>query len=321
MAKIMITGALGHIGSRFIHSIQPGDFEEVRLLDNFATQRYLSLFGLPKDVLFHFIEDDICTANLEKYFENIDVVVHLASLTDAASSYDNKEEVERINYKGAERVARACITCGCRLIFPSSTSVYGVQKDIVDEDCPAEELMPQSPYAESKIKAEQLLLQLGVENGLRFIIFRLGTIFGYSIGMRFHTAVNKFIWQAVTGQDITVWKTALHQKRPYCGLTDCINAIKFIIDNSLFDRKTYNILTTNLTVKDILDVIKKYIPSIEISFVDSPIMNQLSYNVSNSKSLKLGFTYHDDLQVAVGEVIRKLKGINHSIRININKND
>ena len=37
--KLMITGALGHIGSRFIHSLKPGDYEAVVLLDNLSTQR------------------------------------------------------------------------------------------------------------------------------------------------------------------------------------------------------------------------------------------------------------------------------------------
>ena len=57
--RILITGPLGHIGSKFIHNIKPGDFEEVRLVDNLSTQRYCSLFKLPKGVPFHFIEADI----------------------------------------------------------------------------------------------------------------------------------------------------------------------------------------------------------------------------------------------------------------------
>ena len=63
--------------------------------------------------------------------------------------------------------------------------------------------------------------------GLRFITCRFGTIFGTSIGMRFHTAVNKFCWQAVIGQPITVWRTALHQYRPYLDLKDAVKAIVY----------------------------------------------------------------------------------------------
>ena len=50
--RLIITGALGHIGSALIHGILPGRFEEVVLLDNLSTQRYSSLFDLPRDVPF-----------------------------------------------------------------------------------------------------------------------------------------------------------------------------------------------------------------------------------------------------------------------------
>jgi len=52
--KLLITGALGHIGLRLIQSIQPGEFQEVVLMDNLATQRYASLLNLPKGVTFQF---------------------------------------------------------------------------------------------------------------------------------------------------------------------------------------------------------------------------------------------------------------------------
>jgi nucleoside-diphosphate-sugar epimerase len=50
--NLMITGALGHIGSRLIHELPTGMFQNVFLLDNLSTQRYPSLFNLPKGILF-----------------------------------------------------------------------------------------------------------------------------------------------------------------------------------------------------------------------------------------------------------------------------
>src|SRR5207253_6086819 len=117
---------------------------------------------------------------------------------------------------------------GSALIFISTTSVYGSQTEVVDEDCPVTNLRPQSPYAESKLKAELLLHAVEQTEGLRFAVCRFGTIFGTSVGMRFHTAINKFCWQAVTGQPITVWRSALHQQRPYLDLTDAVEAVNFI---------------------------------------------------------------------------------------------
>ncbi len=312
--NLCITGALGHIGSKLIRELHIPELEKAYLVDNLMTQRYASLFDLPGNVPFVFKETDILSSDMEKIIEDSDVLIHLAAVTDAERSFERGDEVEEINRKGLEKVVRLCADAGCSLLFPSSTSVYGSQSEIVDEACPKNELRPQSPYADSKIFGEGLLAEFSERMGLKHVIFRIGTIFGYSIGMRFHTAVNKFIWQASTGQPITVWKTALNQKRPYCGLGDCVNAINFFVANDHFDNHICNIVSANLTVQDIIDVIKKHIPDIRISFVDSPIMNQLSYEASNRRSLSLGLTYHDTIEGSLLVVLRKLNNVNTQIK-------
>jgi len=307
--KIGITGALGHIGSRFIHCIAPGEFDRVLLIDNFYTQRYCSLFNLPQKVPFDFQEMDVCSTDLAKTFEGIDAVIHLAAITNAAGSFEIQEEVERVNFDGTKRVAEACVRTGCKLICLSTTSVYGVQDEVVDEDCPVGALKPQSPYASSKLKAEQYLRDAGRANGLKFVALRFGTIYGASIGMRFHTAVNKFCWQACTNQPITVWKTALHQKRPYLELGDAVAALKFVLRSGRFDNQVYNVLTDNATVDEILCAIRTYVPSLSIEFVDSRIMNQLSYTVSARKFSTLGFQFKGQLHDGIGDTIRLIEGV------------
>lgn len=116
--RILITGALGHIGSKLIHSLKPGQFKEVILRDNLSTRRYSALFNLPKGGKFRFYEEDICSAALDKYFKGVDLVVHLAAVTDAASSFDKPEEAERVNFYGTKKVAHACMRNRCRLFFP-----------------------------------------------------------------------------------------------------------------------------------------------------------------------------------------------------------
>lgn len=303
---------MGHIGSRLIHSIKPGDFEEVRLLDNLSTQRYISLFTLPPGVKFNFIEDDVCTADLDPYFKDVDVVIHLAAITNAAGSFEIQDQVERVNFEGTRRVAEACVRSGSRLIFLSTTSVYGTQQEVVDENCSPEELAPQSPYAESKLKAERYLDQLGREAGLNFVICRFGTIFGTSVGMRFHTAINKFVWQACVGSPITVWRTALDQKRPYLDLGDAVRALRFIMDRGIFDRQVYNVLTANATVRDIVDNIATHIPDLQIEYVDSRIMNQLSYNVAVDKFTSRGFDFKGSLGAGIAETVGLIRNIRSS---------
>lgn len=315
--KIVITGALGHIGSRLIRDL-PTAFEkaEIVLLDNLSSQRYCSLFNLPPRNHYRFIEADVLDTDLNDIFRDAEVVIHLAAITNAAGSFEIKDHVETVNYVGTQKVAKACATTGSALLFLSTTSVYGTQMETVDEHCPVSDLKPQSPYAESKLKAEQYLQKLGAEEGLRFIVCRFGTIFGASIGMRFHTAINKFCWQAINGLPITVWRTALDQKRPYLHLTDAINAIQFILDKSLFDNQIYNVLSANASVRQITEIIGRYIPDIDIQFVDTTIMNQLSYNVLNDKFKKQGFVFHGNLEEGISETLDLLKGLHKCFRSN-----
>lgn len=304
--KILITGALGHIGSYLIRNLDSGSAKEIILFDNLESQRYPSLFDLPRKFKYRFIQEDVLTADLDKYFRGIDTVIHLAAVTDAEGSKKIPEKVEQVNFEAVKRVADACLKNGTKLIFPSTTSVYGSQDSRVDENC--KELKPQSPYAEAKLKAEQYLQSLK-DKGLKFVICRFGTIFGHSVGMRFHTAVNRFTWQAVNNQPLTVWKTAWEQKRPYLEIGDCARAVNLIIKNNLFDGEIYNVLTENMTVKDVVGAIRKFVPLLNVNYVDSAIMNQLSYEVDDSKIRKVGFKPQGDLRKGLESEIENFKGV------------
>ena len=307
--KILITGALGHIGSRLIRQLPINNEKaEIILFDNLSTQRYCSLFNLPKGIKYTFIEGDILTYDLNSLFRDIDYVIHLAAITNAAGSFDMQEEVEKVNLSGTKRVAQACARSGSSLMYLSTTSVYGTQSDIVDENCLREELLPQSPYAESKLRSEEYIQAIGESQELNYSICRFGTIYGTSIGMRFHTAINKFCWQAVMGQPITVWRTALNQKRPYLDLDDAVQAIQFFIQNNHFDNEVYNVLSMNATVNDICNNIKAFVPTLSIEMVDSKIMNQLSYNVSNEKISNLGFNFSGNMERGIRKTIELLSG-------------
>lgn len=306
--KVVITGALGHIGSALIRAIQPGDFERVVLFDDMLTQRYCSLFNLPDGVPYDFVEGDVLEEDLDRLFEGADAVVHLAAITNAAASFENQEQVERVNYEGTERVARACAKARAGLVFLSTTSVYGVSEGVVDEACSEEALQPQSPYATSKRNAEKLLVRMGQEDKLRSVTLRFGTIYGVSPGMRFHTAINKFVWQACMGLPLTVWKTALDQKRPYLDLKDAVRAIRFFLETpQRLDNQIYNVLTDNKTVGDIVERIRSLIPDTKVNLVDSRIMNQLSYTVANDKVRKLGFELEGNLEAAIAESVKLLR--------------
>ena len=144
--KIIVTGAIGHIGSYIIRDLGIQFPEaEIVMIDNMMTQRYPSLFNLPSTGKYRFIEGDVTKMDLNLVFSDAKVVIHLAAITDAAGSFDKVDLLETNNYQATVKVAEACAKTDTRLIALSSTSVYGTQKEVVAEDCTSDELKPQSP--------------------------------------------------------------------------------------------------------------------------------------------------------------------------------
>ena len=292
--KILITGGLGHIGSYVLENIDKIKFiKKIYIIDNLSTNRYCSLFNLPKtNKKIYFYQNDLSLKNALKNFKKVDVVLNLASLTDAEGSLKIKNKIYRNNLGIFDNILRYCKKNSSKLIHISSTSVYGEQRGLVDENC--KKLKPKSPYAEIKVKEENILKK----NKIRFVSYRFGTISGVSKGMRFHTAINKFCLYSVLGKPLPIWKSMMNKPRPYLSLRDAFKVIKFTIENNFFNNETFNILSENLTLKKIIGYFKKYKKTIKIKYEKSELVNQYSYRVSNEKFTRKALLlksniYHD----------------------------
>lgn len=290
-----MTGGLGHIGSKLIRELP--EHYNVVVVDNLSTNRYCSLFNINRSIKF--IECPFVEIPLD-IVQNADTIVHLAAITDALNSFNN-HDIDKINIQQTKEFIDICeAESKGKLIFPSSTSVYGVASDMVLEDDESF-LNPQSPYAESKIEIENYIKS----KNLRYIILRLGTIFGRAPGMRFHTAINKFCYQAAISVPLTIWKQNYDQYRPYLGINDCIKAMKFFIERDICD-ETYNVITDNYPLKQIVNYIKN-IRSITLNMVDTPLLNQHSYKVDIQKVMSLGFKPTDNLFTEIQATMEMFK--------------
>ena len=127
--------------------------------------------------------------------------------------------------------------------------------------------------------------------------------------MRFHTAVNKFCFKTIVGEKIPVWNNAIDQYRPYLSLKDAIKVMNFIIQNNLFNNETYNILTKNYTVREILNIIKKNNYKLKIIKTNSPILNQNSYKVSNNKFSKFKVKLSKSIDKDIKDTLNMLKNL------------
>jgi nucleoside-diphosphate-sugar epimerase len=195
------------------------------------------------------------------------------------------------------------------LIFPSTTSVYGPVLGVAREDCPPADLQPQSPYAAAKLAAEHAVLAADGTGGLRTVCLRFGTIFGPSAGMRFHTAVNKFVFQAATGQPLTVWREVEQLVRPYLALQDAVRAILFMLARPAAGGEIYNVVTLNAPLTRILDAIRKHVPGLQVEYTNTRLLNQVSFTVDDSKLRALGFVPNGNLEQGVADTLQLLRGL------------
>ena len=296
--KILITGGLGHIGSFIIKDLAKiKKIKKIFLIDNISNKRFNVLVSLNNNKI-NFIYGDTANKNLYKKLPKTNIVLHLASITNAEKSFDNKKEIFKNNLGSFKNIVKYCKKNKSKLIHISSTSVYGPQKNIVSEN--QKNLSPQSPYAVIKLKEENILKR---EKKIHYISLRFGTISGYSNGMQFHTAVNKFCFNSVMGLHIPVWGKALKLYRPYLSLNDALKTIKFIINRKFFPSDIFNILSENKTVDEILKIIKKNKFYPKIKFVNSRILNQDSYKISKKKienhGLKLNAKISKDIKITL----------------------
>jgi len=175
--KVLITGGAGFIGSHLVDKLLANDFE-VTVIDNLSNGRLENISHHQDNCGFHFIKGDILDLDLvKKIVKDQDVVFHEAAITSVPYSVKNPLITNEINVKGTLILLKSCLDSNVRrFIFSSSASVYG-KKNILPmkEDT---NLNPKSPYAVSKVAAENYIKLFYELYGLETIILRYFNVYG-----------------------------------------------------------------------------------------------------------------------------------------------
>ena len=192
----------------------------------------------------------------------------------------------------------------------SSTSIYGKSSSLVNES-DTHLIKPQSPYADIKLIEEKMLQK--IKRKIKYVSFRFGTITGISKGMRFHTAVNKFCLDASLNRGITIYKTSYNQIRPYLSVRDAFKVFKFCIEKNFYNNETYNALSGNYSVSQIISKIKRYKKKIKIKYISSPIMNKINFVVSTKKLKSAGLNLNSEIITDIKNTINLFKNIKNEM--------
>ncbi|MFB6144882.1 MAG: NAD-dependent epimerase/dehydratase family protein [Candidatus Nanohaloarchaea archaeon] len=302
---ILIAGGAGYLGSRLAKKLLE-DGHEVRIMDNMSRERYITLWSLDEHEFYEGDvrdEDDIKTA-----LEDVDTVFCLADVTNAGKSFEREELTREVNYHGVTQLFEMAGEAGVdKFIYTSSASLYGNTPGKEDEsfDCD-----PVSPYGKEKLKAEKHILANSGEYSMDSTALRLGTVYGYSIGMRFDTVINYFTYLASQGKPLTVHESALDEYRPYVHVDDVVRAYQFAYDNTEdMDGDTFNIVGQNMLMDDVLESIKNVFPGVEIEIVENPTDNKVSYRTDGSAIEEKGFETRYSMEHGIKTIKKKFENV------------
>ncbi|HET7922728.1 MAG TPA: bifunctional UDP-4-keto-pentose/UDP-xylose synthase, partial [Gammaproteobacteria bacterium] len=251
MKKILILGVNGFIGHHLSKRIIETTDWDVFGMDMFS-ERVSDLMGNPR---FHFFEGDI-TINkewVEYHVRKCDVVLPLVAIATPATYVKDPLRVFELDFEANLPIVRQCVKYKKRVLFPSTSEVYGMCRDDGFDPYTSELILgpinkPRWIYSCSKQLMDRIIWAYGEKEGLAYTLFRpfnwigpgLDSIYTPKEGSS--RVVTQFLGHIVRGETIKLVDGGV-RKRAYTYVDDGIDALMKIIENKdgVADKRIYNI--------------------------------------------------------------------------------
>ncbi len=236
----LVTGGCGFIGSHIVDRLlQEG--HQVRVIDNYST-------GRPQNLDHHKGEKNLTIYNLDirdkesiqKCFNGVDYVFHMAALADIVPSIQKPWEYYSSNVLGTYNVVECAKEAEVKkLVYAASSSCYGIpDKYPTDEKA---EIRPQYPYALTKRLGEETVLHWGQVYNLPVVTLRLFNVYGTRsrTSGTYGAVFGVFLAQKLAGKPYTVVGTG-EQTRDFTYVTDVADAFYRVAISDIVN-ETFNI--------------------------------------------------------------------------------
>ncbi|MES2365521.1 MAG: bifunctional UDP-4-keto-pentose/UDP-xylose synthase [Pseudomonadota bacterium] len=274
MKKILILGVNGFIGHHLSKRILETTDWEVYGMD--MNRDRVAEFA--SNERFHFFEGDI-TINkewIEYHVRKCDVVLPLVAIATPATYVTDPLKVFELDFEANLPIVRQCVKYGTRVMFPSTSEVYGMCHDTEFDPENSELILgpinkPRWIYSCSKQLMDRIIWAYGMQGVLDFTLFRPFNWIGAGLDS-IHTpkegssrVITQFLGHIVRGEDIKLVDGG-NQKRAFTYVADGISALMKIIDNKdgVASGQIYNIgnPVNNYSVKELatmmLELAKSY---------------------------------------------------------------
>jgi nucleoside-diphosphate-sugar epimerase len=287
--RVLLTGALGYIGSAINHILIRNGYTVIGVDAGFFADIcfYREDFWQSRSEMTRLIRKDIRDITIDD-LNGCDAVVDFAGLANDPSGELNPTWTDEINHQACVRLAELAKEHGVsRYIFASSCSVYGAREDsLLTEESDVE---PVSEYAKAKVKAEHDIMPLR-DNRFCPTILRNATAFGASSRMRFDLVVNNLsAYGYTTGavkilSDGTAWRPNIHIEDIGRAVVACLESPTDQIGGEVFNA---GIDSENLQVREIASTVAEVMPESKVEIAKEATKDPRSYKVSFAKISKL----------------------------------
>jgi len=236
--KAIVTGGAGFIGSHVVDALLDEKIE-VTVLDNFSTGHPQNIGHIRNRI--ELVECDLAVqGEWDKYFVNVDWVLHLAALADIVPSIQQPATYYRSNVDGTFNVLQAAKDAKVkRFIYAASSSCYGIPDNYPTSE--QAEIRPQYPYALTKRLGEELVMHWAQIYGLPALALRFFNVYGprSRTSGTYGAVFGVFLAQKLAEEPFTVVGDG-EQTRDFTFVTDVAQAV-ITATQSDFSGQIYNV--------------------------------------------------------------------------------
>lgn len=227
MARIVVTGGAGFVGSHLVEALlQNGD--EVVVVDNFHTGRKVNIAKHLSNPKFEYIRHDV----IEPILIEADQVYHLACPASPVHYQSNPIKTIKTNVSGTINMLGLAKRVKARFLLASTSEVYGDPKEHPQRESywgNVNPIGPRSCYDEGKRVAETLAVNYRESNGVDARIIRIFNTYGPRMLFNDGRVVSNFIVQALRGEDITLYGDG-SQTRSFCFVDDMVRGLMLLMN-------------------------------------------------------------------------------------------
>ena len=233
MARILVTGGAGFIGSHLVERLL-GQDHEVMCLDNYFTGSKANLEHLRDNPRLELIRHDV----VNPIMLEVDQIYHLACPASPVHYQYNPVKTIKTNVLGTLNMLGLAKRVKARILLASTSEIYGdpqVHPQTEDYWGNVNCIGLRSCYDEGKRVAETLMMDYHRQNRVDIRLPRIFNTFGPRMAINDGRVVSNFIVQALTGGEITIYGEG-QQTRSFCYVSDLVEALMRLMNRpEVFD--------------------------------------------------------------------------------------